>query len=121
MPKLLAGHEIPIDQAYALAKALMESAPFLHESTAPDLIAASQREEVRLYRKRHKRATLAEISDALDLPVWSVECRIAELDGKKRPYRKAKLRLNDAGEQVPNPHAPFFGGKQRMPSRSAAV
>jgi hypothetical protein len=122
MPKSSADASLfPIDQAFKLAKSLAESEWMFHESTSPAVIAAGQRKEVKDYLKAHRGATVAEISAALCLPEWSVECRIAELNGKKRPYRIGKPRLNDAGEKIPNPHAPFFGGKHSNRSRAAAV
>jgi hypothetical protein len=59
----------------------------LHPSTGPGAIRDAQRAEVAAYLWDHPEATPAEVSAALVLPVWSVECRLAELRGLPLPFR----------------------------------
>lgn len=78
---------IPENQALELRTVLADSARHLHPSTAPDAIRDRQRQDVYEHRHWNPDATAAEIGEALALPTWSVECRIAELDGQPYPYQ----------------------------------
>jgi hypothetical protein len=59
----------------------------LHPDTAPDAIRRAQLADVLLYLHDHPGASAAEVGDALDLPAWSVECRLAEHRGQPVPFR----------------------------------
>lgn len=60
-------------------------------STTPEAIAAVQLADVREAVKRLGREDLAAISAATDLSLWTVQRRIAELFGEKRPKTKVQL------------------------------
>lgn len=90
--------DVPRDQAMAIRVEEIDAARFLHESTSRDAIRKLQRRDVRAYRKLHPKATPAEIGDALDLPAWIVECRMAEMAGEPVPYRNPKIgKMSTAG------------------------
>jgi hypothetical protein len=61
----------------------------LHPDTEPEAIAAAQRDAV---FEAHRNATPEEISDRVDLPVWTVRRRLAEL-GLGPPVENAKKKV----------------------------
>jgi hypothetical protein len=72
---------------FELRKALTACEADLHPDTAPEAIRRAQLADVLLYLHDHPGAGSVEVGDALDLPTWSVECRLAEHRGQPVPYR----------------------------------
>lgn len=59
--------------------------PELHDSTDPAAIVATHRELVRAHLAAHPDATVAEMSDAMDLNAWCVVRALAVLRGEPEP------------------------------------
>lgn len=87
--------EVPPDLVVNLCASLALTALELHPSTEPAVIAAQQRAEVAACRAADPRATPEDIAAELVLPVWSVEVRLAELDGSPIPHRSARTMPDD--------------------------
>ena len=85
---------VPLDQALEIRRMLAGAT--LHASTSPDAIRQSQQRDVADYFAAHPDATVAEASAELVLPVWSVECAIAALNGDPVPYRTRGVPVEDS-------------------------
>lgn len=108
-------YDVPRDQAHTIPVEQNDAMRFLHVSTSPEEIRRVQRNDVRVYQKQHPDATPAEIGNALDLPTWIVECRLAELNGQPVPYKNPKIGKMSSAGCTPN-YIPK--GKERSPTEA---